>query len=375
MPTLPRRNPGTAYIPPGVTNSRAIRPAMERPSSPPDSVPPLPTSLGLDDYVAGVRAGSRAVLARAITLVESTREDHQTLARQVLERLLPYTGDALRLGITGAPGVGKSTFLEALGTYLTAQGHRVAVLAIDPTSERTRGSILGDKTRMERLSIDPNAFIRPSASGGTLGGVARATRESILLCEAAGYDVVFVETVGVGQSEVAVDAMVDFFLLLVQPGAGDELQGIKRGIVEMADALVVTKADGVHQQPARQAATAYRGALRLFPPATDGARPPVLLCSALTGEGIAAVFTTITEILDRRKASGQFQEQRRAQARQGLYQALDHLLREAFLAHPVVQQALSTLEAQVVAGTLSPYTAAQQLVQTWQDTDTNAGLR
>lgn len=339
---------------------------MEPRPLPPDLAHPAPLNLRVEDYVAGVRARNRAVLARAITLVESTRPDHQALARQVLERLLPDTGNALRLGITGAPGVGKSTFLEALGTHLTAQGHRVAVLAIDPTSERTRGSILGDKTRMERLSVDPNAFIRPSASGGALGGVARATRESILLCEAAGYDVVFVETVGVGQSEVAVHAMVDFFLLLVQPGAGDELQGIKRGIVEMADALVVTKADGTHLQPARQAAAAYRSALRLFPLSAAGARPPVLLCSALTGEGIQEVFAAITEIINRKKATGQFLQRRQAQARQGLYEALDHLLRTACFTHPGVQAVLPALEAQVVAGTLSPFTAAQQVMQTWR---------
>lgn len=228
------------------------------------------TELTVDDYVKGILDGNRTILSRAITMIESENPAHIAMAQDIIERCLPHSGNSLRVGITGVPGVGKSTFIESFGGMLTSQGHKLAVLAIDPSSERTKGSILGDKTRMETLSVDPNAFIRPSPSGSALGGVARKTRESIILCEAAGFDVILVETVGVGQSETVVKSMVDFFLLLMLAGAGDELQGIKRGIMEMADALVINKADGDNLHKARMAASQYRAALRLFPKSDNG---------------------------------------------------------------------------------------------------------
>ncbi len=325
--------------------------------------------LSVDAYVEGIRAGDRAVLSRAITLVESTRAEHQASARLVVERCLPHAGQSLRVGITGVPGVGKSTFIEALGTHLTGRGHRLAVLPIDPSSERTGGSILGDKTRMPRLAADANAFIRPSPTAGTPGGVARATREAILLCEAAGFNVVFVETVGVGQSETAARAMVDFFLLLVLAGAGDELQGIKRGIIEMADAIAVTKADGANVGPARTARSAYRSALRLFPPGEAGWRPPVLLCSALTGEGIEEVWRVVEAYHAAAQQSGHFERQRRRQARQWMIHAIEQHLREHFLAHPGVQRARPRLEEAVMAGAMSPFEAAQRLLALYRDED------
>src|SRR6187455_3482352 len=238
------------------------------------------------DLIRGVRSGDRAMLARAITLIESKRADHRRTAHQLVQELLPLTGKGVRLGITGAPGAGKSTFVEALGTRLTAQGHKVAVLAVDPSSTRTGGSILGDKTRMARLASDPNAFVRPSPSSGTLGGVAAKTRETMLVCEAAGYDVVLVETVGIGQSETAVSDMTDFFLALMLPGAGDELQGIKKGLVELADMIAVNKADGDNIKRANLAAAEYRGALHILSPRSEHWHPPVLTYSALTGTGM-----------------------------------------------------------------------------------------
>jgi LAO/AO transport system kinase len=242
--------------------------------------------LSTHDYVAGVRAGDRTVLSRAITLVESAKPEHRARAQAVLLELLPSTGRARRVGVTGVPGVGKSTFVDALGTLLTGRGRKVAVLAVDPSSARTGGSVLGDKTRMARLAADPAAYVRPSPTGGTLGGVARATRETMLLCEAAGFDAVLVETVGVGQSETVVAGMVDFFLALMLPGAGDELQGIKKGLLEVADLIAVNKADGDDLLRARQAVRHYRDALRIVEPGSPGWRPPVLAVSALTGAGL-----------------------------------------------------------------------------------------
>lgn len=251
---------------------------------------PLPD---LDTFVTGVRACDRALLARAITLIESTRADHQALAEALLQCLWPHTGGAVRVGITGVPGVGKSTFIEAFGRMLTKAGHRVAVLAVDPTSSRTGGSILGDKTRMTDLGADPNAFIRPSPTAGTLGGVARRTRETMALCEAAGFDVILVETVGVGQSETVVADMVDFFLVLMLPGAGDELQGIKKGILEIADMIAVNKADGENAPRAEAAARDYRGALHILKPASANWSPPVVTCSALKNQGLDTVWAEI----------------------------------------------------------------------------------
>ncbi len=336
-------------------------------TSAPSINPRLKTSkrrkrLSVEAYVEGVRAGDRVVLGQAITLLESTRPEHQAIAQEIIDRCLPHTGQSMRVGITGVPGVGKSTFIEALGTHLTARGRRLAVLTIDPSSVSTKGSILGDKTRMPLLAADPNAFIRPSPTAGSLGGVARATRETIYLCEAAGFDTVFVETVGVGQSEVAVHAMVDFFLLLVLAGAGDELQGIKRGIVEMADALVVTKADGANVEKANEARREYRNALTLFPPKESTWRPKVLMCSAFTGEGIADIWKTIDAYRDHTTANRFFEKNRRHQARGWMIHTIEHHLRAHFYAHPDVKKAMARIEKEVADGKISSFAAAQQLL-------------
>ncbi|WP_457653498.1 methylmalonyl Co-A mutase-associated GTPase MeaB [Rhodocaloribacter sp.] len=339
---------------PGVEEQPSINPALEKKSR--------RRTLTPEEYVSGIRAGDRVVLGRAITLIESTREDHRKLAQEIIERCLPFSGKSIRVGITGAPGVGKSTLIEALGRRLTERGHQLAVLAIDPSSARTKGSILGDKTRMSRLAADPNAFIRPSPSAGSLGGVARRTRETIILCEAAGYDVVFVETVGVGQSETTVHSMVDFFLLLVLAGAGDELQGIKRGIIEMADAVAVTKADGDNLGRAETARAQLRSALRMFPPPPSGWRPPALTCSARTGAGLDELWETVETYRTRMTETGYFEKNRREQARHWMMQTIEHRLRAGFFSHPKVIEALGPLEAAVVEGRMSPFLAAQRLL-------------
>jgi LAO/AO transport system kinase len=295
-------------------------------------------------------------------LVESQRPDHQAQAEELLAALLPHAGQALRVGVTGAPGVGKSTFIETLGGQLTAAGRRVAVLAVDPSSAVSRGSILGDKTRMEGLARDPAAFIRPSATGGSLGGVARKTRESILVCEAAGFDVVLVETVGVGQSETLVAGMVDFFLLLMLAGAGDELQGIKRGIMELADAVAITKADGDNAAAATRAQRDYAAALRLLVPPSEPWRPRVLTCSALENQGITELWQLIEEHHHRAKASGRFQEQRREQAVAWFWALVEEGLRELLDRSPGQRQLSKTLEAAVAEGQLTPAIAARQLL-------------
>lgn len=274
--------------------------------------------MSAEEYAAGTRAGDPAILARAITLVESSEANDETIASELMRLLLPNRDDSVRIGITGVPGVGKSTFIEALGLHLCNQGHRVAVLAVDPTSAISGGSILGDKTRMERLSRHPSAYIRPSPSGGVLGGVTRKTRETIALCEAAGYNVVLVETVGVGQSETAVRSMTDFFLLLVLTGAGDELQGLKKGIVEMADAIVVTKADGLNLLPARQLRSEVAQVLHLLDPATPGWKPEALTSSAVDGKGIREVWNLIEKFRAQMSASGEWSARRLAQVHDGL---------------------------------------------------------
>jgi len=311
---------------------------------------------------AALREGERKALARAITLVESSRADHRRDAVALLETLLPATGKAVRLGITGVPGVGKSTFIEAFGVHLVGQGHRVAVLAVDPSSKRSGGSILGDKTRMEALARHPAAFIRPSPTRGTLGGVARRTREAMLLVEAAGFDVVIVETVGVGQSETAVADMVDMFLLLLAPAGGDELQGLKKGIVELADALVVNKADGDLKAAAGRTAAEYRNALRLLHPTGAAWQPPVLQCSALKGEGIAEIWATALRFRDAMERAGLWAERRAAQARAWLWAELTDSLMAALQAHPGVKKRLAALEAEVAAGKLTPPAAAETLL-------------
>jgi LAO/AO transport system kinase len=310
---------------------------------------------------AGIRAGERATLARAITLIESKRADHRLQAHQLVQELLPATGQAVRLGITGAPGAGKSTTIDALGTYLTGQGHKVAVLAVDPSSTRTGGSILGDKTRMPRLASDSHAFIRPSPSSGTLGGVAAKTRETMLVCEAAGYDVVMVETVGVGQSETAVADMTDFFLVLMVPGAGDELQGLKKGIVELADMIAVNKADGDNVERARVAAAEYRAALNILTPRSPSWSPPVVTYSALTGSGIAELWANVLAHNEKMTASGELAARRREQQVKWMWTMLEERLTAQLRNDPAVRAKLKSAEAAVAAGKLAPTLAVEEI--------------
>ena len=311
-------------------------------------------------YVDGVRDGDRAILARAITLIESEQPAHAELAQQVLEALLPETGGAYRVGISGVPGAGKSTFIDALGTQLTAKGHRLAVLAVDPTSSVSGGSILGDKTRMAALSNDPSAFIRPSPTSGTLGGVARKTRETILLCEAAGFDVVLVETVGVGQSETIVAGMVDFFLVLMIAGAGDELQGIKRGILEVADMLAINKADGDNRPRAMRAQASYQSALRLM---RGGSVPPVVTCSALEKTGLDELWALVVKSRRKCEESGEFQKTRRAQQVQWMWDMVEDGLRRALRGDPGLSLLITQLEEAVGRGQTTPSAAALKVLR------------
>jgi LAO/AO transport system kinase len=320
---------------------------------------PLPD---IAQLTAGILAGDRAMLARAITLVESQAAAHQPLAEALLDAILPHSGRSLRIGITGVPGVGKSTFIDALGTQLTSAGHKVAVLAVDPSSARTGGSILGDKTRMERLAYDPQAFIRPTAAGTALGGVARATWEAMVLCEAAGYNILLIETVGVGQSEIAVAGLVDFFMLLMLSGAGDELQGIKRGIMEMADMLVINKAEGDNLQPAKRAAVNYRNALHLFPPHPGQWTPLVQLCSAIDGSGVAEVWKSVESYFDLCIPNGYRDHKRAEQRLQHFHEYTRQRLEQQLLDRPEQQKQLQELEKSVTAGLVSPYAAARQLL-------------
>ncbi|MGY1684220.1 methylmalonyl Co-A mutase-associated GTPase MeaB [Geodermatophilus sp. SYSU D00867] len=317
--------------------------------------------------VEGVLGGDRRSLARAITLVESRRADHRERAQELLVELLPHAGDARRVGISGVPGVGKSTFIDQLGVDLTAAGHRVAVLAVDPSSARSGGSILGDKTRMARLAVDRNAFIRPAPTAGTLGGVAQATRESMVVVEAAGYDVVLVETVGVGQSEVTVAEMVDSFLFLTLARTGDQLQGIKRGILELADVIAVNKADGPAAADARKAARELAGAIRMLRGHSEW-DVPVLTCAGLTGEGLAEVWAKLVEHQDRARASGAFDERRRAQQVRWTWQLVRDGLEHRLRAHPAVRSSTPELEKAVLAGELTPALAARQILETFLGT-------
>ena len=323
---------------------------------------PLPAPAELADLVRG---GDTMWLARAITLVESRRPDHREAAADLLTMLMPDTGGADRVGLTGVPGVGKSTFIDQFGSNLTAEGHKVAVLAVDPSSSRTGGAILGDKTRMERLASDPNAFIRPSPASGSLGGVARATRESILLCEAAGFDVVLVETVGVGQSETTVSEMVDIFVVLMLAGAGDELQGIKRGVLEIADLIAVNKADGDNVKRARMAAADYRRAIHLMSPASPNWTPPVLTCSALTNDGLPEIWEQIVTHRDTLAATGERQERRQRQQIGWMWSLIGDRLIDEFRDSPKVRARLEQVEASVLAGELPPAVAADQLLATF----------
>ncbi|HEX4302287.1 MAG TPA: methylmalonyl Co-A mutase-associated GTPase MeaB [Rhizomicrobium sp.] len=321
---------------------------------------------GNADLAGAVTSGDRRALARAITLVESTRPADQTNAEALLTQLLPHTGRAVRIGISGAPGVGKSTFIEAFGRHLTGQGLRVAVFAIDPSSRRSGGSILGDKTRMEQLARDPNAYIRPSPAGTTLGGVARRTRESMLLAEAAGFDVVLVETVGVGQSETAVADMTDLFVLLASPGGGDDLQGIKRGVMELADLLIVTKADGDLMPAAARAAADYHAALHLMRPKHAGLYPKVLKVSSVEGQGIADSWSEMSAIHAALKSGDQLARLRAEQSRRWFWSEIQTVLSEAILSNENLARHANTLEADVAKGTALPYTAARALISSFR---------
>ena len=320
-----------------------------------------------EDFAKGVLNGDRRSLAQAITLAESTRTDHRAEAEALLAELLPRSGQSVRVGISGAPGVGKSSFIEAFGLHLAEHGHRVAVLAVDPSSRISGGSILGDKTRMEELSRHPSAFIRPSPAGSSLGGVARRTRECVLICEAAGFDVVIVETVGVGQSETAVAEMCDLFLLLLAPAAGDELQGIKKGIVELADMIVVNKADGDLVEAANHAAADYRSAVHMIRPASPNWRVPVLTCSALTGDGIASVWRKIEDYSEKMNASEEFAKRRANQAKAWMWSEIEESLIAALRVHPDVAKRVDTLEGEVAQGARSPGAAAREMLSTFLD--------
>ncbi|MGC6492001.1 MAG: methylmalonyl Co-A mutase-associated GTPase MeaB [Myxococcota bacterium] len=318
--------------------------------------------LTVADHVRGVRAGDRAVLARTITLIESSHPRHRAMAAQVLTALAPFTGGALRVGLTGVPGVGKSTFVESLGLQLVESGHRLAVLAVDPSSAVSGGSILGDKTRMQRLAADPRAFIRPSPSQGTLGGVHRRTRETLLLCEAAGYDVVLVETVGVGQSEASVANMVDTFVVLVLAGAGDELQGIKKGVLELADVLAVNKADGPNVVAAKRRARELERALHLVRQRRSWWTPPVLSCSSIEGDGLADVWQSVLAHRSELDSRGELDVERARQRRAWMWARITEALREQFEAHPGVARCLPEVEAELTAGTLSAAEASERLL-------------
>ncbi len=318
--------------------------------------------LNVEEYVQGILSQNRTILSQAITLIESSLPRHHDIAQQIIERCLAYTGKSIRIGITGVPGVGKSSFIEVLGILLTLQGHKLAVLAIDPSSERSGGSILGDKTRMEKLAIHPNAFIRPSPSAGSLGGVARKTRETIYLCEAAGFDTIFIETVGVGQSEVAVHSMVDFFLLLMLAGAGDELQGIKRGIMEMADVIAITKSDNNNVEKANRAKTEFQNALHLFPPSDSGWVPKVLTCSAHYNQGINNIWETIIEYINLTQSNGYYNKHRIEQAKYWMHQTIRENLGDNFYKNNLVKHKLASIEKDVLAGRISSFEAARILL-------------
>jgi LAO/AO transport system kinase len=316
----------------------------------------------VDEYVQGILDGDISILSQAVTLIESSKREHQFIAQQVIEQCLPHAGNACRIGITGVPGAGKSSFIETMGMYITNQGSKLAVLAIDPSSERSKGSILGDKTRMEELSVNPKAFIRPSPSAGSLGGVARKTRETIVLCEAAGFDTIFVETVGVGQSETAVHSMVDFFLLIQLAGTGDELQGIKRGIMEMADGIIINKADGNNLNKAKLARIQFQNALQLFPMPESAWHPQVLTCSSVEKTGIPEVWDMVTEYMDFTKESGFFHTKRSRQAKYWMYETINDTLKENFYNDEAIQRLLAENERKVLNSEISSFVAAKNML-------------
>jgi len=323
-------------------------------------------NVDINDLLQRTLSGDRVALARAITLIESTHERHTNDARFLIEKCLPLSGKAIRVGVTGVPGVGKSTFIESLGNVLCDRGHRVAVLAVDPSGALSGGSILGDKTRMEKLATRTEAFIRPSASGQTLGGVARKTRESIILCEAAGFDIILVETVGVGQSETTVFGMVDFFLLLMLAGAGDELQGIKRGIMEMAHALAINKTDAQNREAAQRARQQYANALHLLRPVEAEWNTEVFLCSALEGEGVEAIWENISQYISKANSTGLLAQKRTEQDLHWFEETIGEMLRNDFRANPLVSGEKPNLEKSVVEKTMSPYHAAELLMHLYK---------
>ncbi len=329
---------------------------------------PSKQQLSVTEYFNGIKAGNRTILSKAITLIESSSESHQKIAEELIELCLPFSGKSIRIGITGVPGVGKSTFIEALGTFLIEQkNNKIAVLAIDPSSKKTGGSILGDKTRMNKLSVNEHAFIRPSPSSGTLGGVAEATRETIILCEAAGFDTILIETVGVGQSEIEVKSMVDFFLLLMLAGAGDELQGIKRGIMEIADAIIINKADGDNKINAKLAIREYKNAIHLFPANSNDWIPKVDACSAIENTGIENVWKIIESFKNLTISNGSFEESRKQQAKFWLEHTVNSSLQTLFYNDKNVKDKLSSIENKVVSGEISPFKAAKELLNIFKN--------
>lgn len=317
------------------------------------------------EYVEGIVKGDVTVLSQAVTLVESVKPEHQAVAQEVIEKCLPYSGNSIRIGISGVPGAGKSTSIDVFGLHVLERGGKLAVLAIDPSSERSKGSILGDKTRMEKLSVHPDSFIRPSPTAGSLGGVARKTRETIILCEAAGFDKIFVETVGVGQSETAVHSMVDFFLLIQLAGTGDELQGIKRGIMEMADGIVINKADGNNIEKAKLAAAHFRNALHLFPAPESGWTPQVLTYSGFYGIGIKEIWDMVYSYIDFVKKNGYFDYRRNEQAKYWMYETINEHLRDSFYNNPAIASMLAAQEQDVLQGKATSFSAAKKLLDTY----------
>lgn len=342
----------------GIEQPSTVNPYLKR--------KPRKRMLSVQEFVDGIVKGDVTVLSQAVTLVESVKPEHQAIAQEVIEKCLPYSGNSVRIGISGVPGAGKSTSIDVFGLHvLERKGGKLAVLAIDPSSERSKGSILGDKTRMEQLSVHPKSFIRPSPSAGSLGGVARKTRETIILCEAAGYDTIFVETVGVGQSETAVHSMVDFFLLIQLAGTGDELQGIKRGIMEMADGIVINKADGSNIEKAKLAAAQFRNALHLFPAPDSGWTPQVLTYSGFYNLGVKEIWDMIYDYMDFVKDNGYFQYRRNEQSKYWMYESINESLRDSFYHNAQIEQMLAEKEQQVLGGNLTSFVAAKDLLDTY----------
>jgi LAO/AO transport system kinase len=342
--------------------TKVVRGVMPEPNKTGKTQSQKRAHLKIDDYVEGVIKDNRTILARAITLIESNSPAHYEISQEVLKKLLPHSGKSIRIGITGFPGAGKSTLIETLGLNLIKQGHKVAVLAIDPSSTVTKGSILGDKTRMEKLSREKNCFIRPSPSEGTLGGVARKSRETMLVCEAAGFDVILVETVGVGQSEVTVRSMVDFFLLIMIAGAGDELQGIKKGVIELADALLINKADGDNKPRALSTQAEFSMALKYIAPATKNWQTNAFTCSAMTGEGIENIWKVIMKFKEHTKSTGTFENRRKTQALEWVYNLVEEQIKKSFYENTEIQKNLPKIEKDILSGKILPTTAAEVLL-------------